>query len=646
MMNYYNYPIPAHIPYAGVLNALKRKDPPIIKNHVLCIGCSESYVKRIPKNLTCGHVLCEKCCERIKVDAMIACPTCQARTLVNSNNVDDLPTNFPLKNIALHIDSEDQKKKKFVKCTEHGKSCKVFCQTCQKLICTMCAILSHTSHENETVDQAAETRRVTLREQLEVAKISLTEIVTDITTTRSLIRRASTKKCNTEKEIKSSLDKLRFFIDQKESEILGIANSQISATLTQLNRKNILLKEMFNKSQNSIQNIEETISNKENSSDILLNSENYVEQLKEIKAIETECMDGTQNLATIKEIDSQNPPVLFFKGFEDDIEIQQLINTAINKVISKTLLQKDHSQIKASKTHGPKVASGLKTYQFKGLSFVTVIPSNWLDKDDGEVKSDILVVTDTFAHKVILLEKETGALHLVIEDHLGKNLKSPRGVCAVYSSVAPHVKILVCCVNSLQLYDTKQGKFLSEFTYQNNSGPHAVDIIPHTRHFVVTNIENNSVIIHKGFSGGDDEKDWGQILKVFGKENFINFDSPTGLAINSKGNLIITSYNGARVYILDNYKNDFKVLKTFGGPGQGDGKFDGPFGVAVDCCDNILVTNSSTQNIQIFNENGTWLQTLGKGKNEGGELLHPLGIFVDHMNDILVVDQNNYINIF
>ena len=86
-------------------------------------------------------------------------------------------------------------------------------------------------------------------------------------------------------------------------------------------------------------------------------------------------------------------------------------------------------------------------------------------------------------------------------------------------------------------------------------------------------------------------------------------EQPRSVAINSKGNIIVTEGKGCYVSI---FSPTGEKIKSFGSNGSSNGQFCLPVGVAVDGEDNILVTDFINDGIQKFTSDGkfisaTWL---------------------------------------
>ena len=85
------------------------------------------------------------------------------------------------------------------------------------------------------------------------------------------------------------------------------------------------------------------------------------------------------------------------------------------------------------------------------------------------------------------------------------------------------------------------------------------------------------------------------------------------------------------------------ATNTFqGGKGIGRGQFDSPTGIAVDGSGNVLVADTNNGRIEKFSATGTFLSILGSKGSGQGQLRSPNGIAVDRMGNIYVADASNH----
>jgi DNA-binding beta-propeller fold protein YncE len=79
-----------------------------------------------------------------------------------------------------------------------------------------------------------------------------------------------------------------------------------------------------------------------------------------------------------------------------------------------------------------------------------------------------------------------------------------------------------------------------------------------------------------------------------------------------------------------------------GGKGTQKGQFDSPTGIAVDSHGNILVSDTGNDRIEKFSPTGAFLSTIGTKGNGYGQLAQPNGIAVDQADDIYVAEVGNH----
>jgi len=75
-----------------------------------------------------------------------------------------------------------------------------------------------------------------------------------------------------------------------------------------------------------------------------------------------------------------------------------------------------------------------------------------------------------------------------------------------------------------------------------------------------------------------------------------------------------------------------------GGRGTGKGQFDSPTGIAVDAKGNILVADTNNGRIEKFSPTGTFLRFLGTDRIGHGQLEEPNAIAIDHAGNIYVAE--------
>jgi len=125
----------------------------------------------------------------------------------------------------------------------------------------------------------------------------------------------------------------------------------------------------------------------------------------------------------------------------------------------------------------------------------------------------------------------------------------------------------------------------------------------------------------------------------------LRLQGPTNLAFNQYGERYYIDHKANRVVHADVKGN---ILDSFGGFGNGNGKFNDPWGIAIDTDGAIFVADTFNHRIQKFDSSGNFLfawGTPGVSADPGNErstvFFGPRAIVIDSKGRLLVSDTGN-----
>ena len=114
-------------------------------------------------------------------------------------------------------------------------------------------------------------------------------------------------------------------------------------------------------------------------------------------------------------------------------------------------------------------------------------------------------------------------------------------------------------------------------------------------------------------------------------------DSPYDVAINQKGELVVTEWKAHCVSVLS---LTGKKLLTFGAPGSTPGRFERPAGITVDFDGSIVVADSGNHRVQKFSADGKFLASANAPG--GKEFNWPKGVAYNRVNKKIYVADSDH----
>jgi DNA-binding beta-propeller fold protein YncE len=161
----------------------------------------------------------------------------------------------------------------------------------------------------------------------------------------------------------------------------------------------------------------------------------------------------------------------------------------------------------------------------------------------------------------------------------------------------------------------------------------------------------NHRILHLG-SDGALLKEWGTFAdSQAGEAPIGTFNEPWGVAVGPDGSVYVADTWNHRI---QKFNQDGKPIKMWGQYGQpapelpeSKTSFWGPRGIAVDSKGHVLVTDTGNKRVVVFDKDGNYITEFGSAGLEPGQFDEPVGIAVASSGTVYVADTwNQRIQVF
>lgn len=112
------------------------------------------------------------------------------------------------------------------------------------------------------------------------------------------------------------------------------------------------------------------------------------------------------------------------------------------------------------------------------------------------------------------------------------------------------------------------------------------------------------------------------------------FFQPNDVLVAPNGSIFVAEGHGGDNARVLKFSPDGKLVKQWGKKGTGKGEFDQPHALALDSRGRLFVGDRSNDRIQIFDQEGNWL-------DEWTQFSRPSGIYIDAHDNIYVADSES-----
>ena len=578
-----------------------------LKEHVTCSICLDTFTE--PKTITCLHTFCCECLKRhalaTQQEGKFRCPECQAQVGV-PERFDQLPTGF-LQNSLLGLlavqKSGDGSEISCGSCRKKSAETS-FCFSCGKFLCPDC-VNAHELLRNVAFDghkvrpikhfQAEDYEALLKRQSFCSQQYHEREV------TRFFCLDCQTCVC----QVCVVTDHRNHAIDPLDK-AADIEKAKIMAGTELMKEKGKFCNNVIRESEKIILTLETNISNAKQ--EVSRTAENIILKVREreqeiITALENTRVSRTEKINSLmKEVQSLAKQIDQAIDFAENL-IQR--SSGADILQNKKSLNKRFKDLKETPVAALSVSSFAKfvcTFEPENLTLGVIATSEpVVEGMEHEFQAGVQAELRIVSPVVISQAQMKICLDVGIEP-------------------AEKVESLVTC---------RKGDAYSLVTFTPK--------VPGSYHFQVTvNAGNHSP--KNIFTGHIQVKE--RRLKVVGELDLKGetVQSPSGIAVNSKGLIAVADCDGHCILLFDKGGN---YLRKFGCKGTNIGQLNIPSGITFINDSQILVAEQSNHRIQQFNvHTGEGVKVFGKEGKGVGEFQYPVDVCLDGQERVVVADIN------
>ncbi len=612
-----------------------------VKEGLQCAVCLTDY--KDPKILQCFHVFCENCLGMVVQNEeggrSLLCPTCRQATPIPPSGVSGLQSAFHIHDLleiqkSLKKDQDSggasnittPSKKVFLYCPEHAnKEPELYCQTCEKLICSKCVYRGgqHHSHDYEEISEAFKRYKEEVTPSLDSMKEimkRINEALTELGTRRDEI---SNQSQTIEADIHNTIGRLRTILEIRETELIGQLHAMTQGKMEKLATQEDNLETFQAQLSSCLHFIEESLKINRKG-EVLGMKKTVAKQVKELTApfkADTLKPKTRANMAT-----SFSEDVIGMCQKFGEVHVSVLDSSQRRASIKGAKIKVKDECIRAS------LPATIKSPAEKLIQTIVDVerPSGVAVGKRGEV-----IVTETKNKDCVSIFSSDGKKLRSFGTHGSDKGKfnAPRGV-----AVDGEGNILVADSGNKRIQKfTSSGEFLKvtrdvQFSRplgiafnSSNKKIYVPDYSNHRVQVLNSDLTYSSTIGRKGSGNGE-------------------FDSPWGISCDSTGKVYVADSKNHRIQV---FTAEGRFMRSFGKCGENEGNLNRPAGIAIDTSGLIYyVSENGNCRISVFTSEGQFISTFGRKGSGPAEFNFPHVLAVNKDGLLYVCDNSNRVQFF
>ena len=516
-----------------------------------------------------------------------------------------------------------------MECSSHGEPMKVFCHTCDKLICQLCTVNHHRDHECDAITDAFPRHQQQIVDSLHQVKKKLAAITTAVQTVETQERGFLEQVGAVRREIEATVQQLMQLLQESERQLMReldqVTNAYVEKISARKKEADIIIVQL--KSCKDFAEEELRIGSQQ---EILVMKEQMVERMAAVCSLVKE--DNLQPLKETKVRFAKRSSVLEACRSLGCVVRYGELKSAGDKtsfdLCSAAPLSSEQVSCQLSPVADPTLVVRCVVHQVTSGSFEACYPPSTAGLHQLRVQVEGTDILDTPLN-VEVMPRRAGQTFT--------DLSVPRGLAITREG---HLIVAESGKHCITIIDPTNGRKIRSFgqygsgqvQFYNPSGmavtqDGCIAVADHSNHRLQVLTAEGAFIATVGSVGSQP----------------LQFIGPRGVAVDHNGRVFVTDSDNDRVQVLN---ADFTYSHCFGSFGAQPGEFKYPRGITIDADGMVYVADRDNNRVQKFTPEGKLLAVIDS-KGEGGRLNQPYGLFVDDNGILYVTDVgSNTVSMF
>ena len=540
------------------------------------------------------------------------------------------------------------KKEDLFKCSKHKENCKLYCHTCEEMICTVCrSIQPHHSHEVSYIDdKLGESNKTTLTQCLSSVRTqrkAIRSALQEVQDSKASLQQQSenalgeiggmkehlfamvTARCDgLAAEVREAEDKGRRELERREREL--------KVSLKKLDAFHCLSEDMSlnGTTEEQLSVTKKIVSRMSSLSSSISMPRASIQPSVGLKSCDQEEVEKyISSLGSIHH--SPHPPNCTMEG----VEVKDIVITC--RSFAKKPL---HLKVMTRDERGNECRGGEKVLAvLRPVTAGVPVFGKVADMRDGTYEVQFASVPSEKCHLSVTVgghdvagsPVEVKVVGVSVIAAVKQEFEHPSGSQYLGVAVGPD-GLLYCSDNNGQVTIlNRQGQVIRSFKVKNGGSLYGI-ALNRTGNVIVSDYSNGYISIYTAA---------GEFVRQFGGEGKDQgqLSYPCGLAVNKEGHIFVAEYGSHCVSV---FTEEGTFLYRFGDWGEAEGEFYYPNYILITPDDLVYVTDGNNHRIQVFQQNGQFIRQFGNGI-----VKDPDGIAVTSDGHIVVASQSaNKLSIF